>query len=305
MNEEGEGTRSAILSATFTSEYGKDTDGDGTPDSEDTDDDNDGHPDYIENLAGTNPLDSNSTPLDADADGIPDYLDDDDDSDGYTDVEENAMGTDPFDGIDYPKDVKQQDTDDDGVPDSKDDDDDNDGYTDIQERIEGTNPLDPNNFPKDTAKIDSDGDGMPDHWEFFYGLNPLYDDADNDLDNDGSTNLEEFEAGSNPRDKHSYPGGSRPPNIFEIIVANIFWIFISVVITGIIGYIFSIHKRLILRKQRQMIKKATNLAELEELWNDKIEHAFTNDKIKSSHMKILENDHEQRKKELSQKKNKR
>ncbi|UCH89751.1 MAG: hypothetical protein JSV49_03640 [Thermoplasmata archaeon] len=49
---------------------------------------------------------------------------------------------------------------------------------------------------KDT---DSDGDTLPDLWEEQYGLNP-YDPADAslDLDKDGATNKEEYEAGTNP-----------------------------------------------------------------------------------------------------------
>lgn len=47
--------------------------------------------------------------------------------------------------------------------------------------------------------LDSDGDGMPDHWEAVNGLNP-YDpsDASADADQDGLSNLEEFEQSKNP-----------------------------------------------------------------------------------------------------------
>lgn len=48
--------------------------------------------------------------------------------------------------------------------------------------------------------VDSDGDGMPDAWENEYELNPnSAADADDDADNDGATNLQEFLAGTNPR----------------------------------------------------------------------------------------------------------
>jgi hypothetical protein len=54
---------------------------------------------------------------------------------------------------------------------------------------------------------DSDGDGLPDDWELANGLNPLSASGDNgangDPDHDGFTNLQEFLAGTNPRDAQS------------------------------------------------------------------------------------------------------
>ena len=54
--------------------------------------------------------------------------------------------------------------------------------------------------------IDADNDGLPDAWEEKYGLNPK-DPADAKLDSDGDTftNLEEFEAKSDPKDPKSHP----------------------------------------------------------------------------------------------------
>ena len=47
--------------------------------------------------------------------------------------------------------------------------------------------------------VDTDSDGLPDQWETQYGLNPSDpSDAALDLDNDGLTNLVEFNANSNP-----------------------------------------------------------------------------------------------------------
>jgi hypothetical protein len=51
---------------------------------------------------------------------------------------------------------------------------------------------------------DSDGDGMPDEWEAANKLDPLDpSDASLDPDADGLTNLQEFQAGTNPRDPDS------------------------------------------------------------------------------------------------------
>ena len=55
-------------------------------------------------------------------------------------------------------------------------------------------------FSADTAgwERDSDLDGLPDWWERIHGLNPFVADASLDLDGDGRTNLEEYNAGTNP-----------------------------------------------------------------------------------------------------------
>ena len=53
---------------------------------------------------------------------------------------------------------------------------------------------------------DADGDGLPDEWEKKYGLSPSNkDDAAEDLDGDGFTNIEEFNAKTDPTDKNSHP----------------------------------------------------------------------------------------------------
>ena len=52
----------------------------------------------------------------------------------------------------------------------------------------------------DPAHADTDGDGMPDEWETRYGLNPSVNDAGEDLDADGLTNLDEYQRGTKPND---------------------------------------------------------------------------------------------------------
>ncbi|MBT8090061.1 MAG: OmpA family protein, partial [Gammaproteobacteria bacterium] len=70
-----------------------DTDGDGLPNFQDTDSDNDGIPDSIE--AGPVP----STPVDTDGDGTPDYIDRDSDNDG---IDDELEGTNDFDNDGVP-----------------------------------------------------------------------------------------------------------------------------------------------------------------------------------------------------------
>ena len=56
-----------------------------------------------------------------------------------------------------------------------------------------------------TGGVDSDGDGMPDLWEARNGFSLLIPDASLDLDGDGFSNVQEYLAGTDPRDGHSVP----------------------------------------------------------------------------------------------------
>ncbi len=85
--------------------------------------------------------------------------------------------------------ASQRDTDGDGQGDACDADDDGDGVPDTQDA-----------FPLDASEaLDSDSDGMGDNYEGRFGLDAS-DPGDAALDNDGdgATNLEEFQAGTNP-----------------------------------------------------------------------------------------------------------
>lgn len=56
------------------------------------------------------------------------------------------------------------------------------------------------------VEVDTDHDGLPNDWEKKYGLNPDdASDANLDSDGDGFTNLEEYQAKTNPKDKTSHP----------------------------------------------------------------------------------------------------
>ena len=62
------------------------------------------------------------------------------------------------------------------------------------------------------ADTDDDGDGLPDTYEVDNNLDPLDgSDAQEDADNDGSTNFEEFQAGTDPNDANSTPTPPPPP----------------------------------------------------------------------------------------------
>jgi hypothetical protein len=157
---------------TFTDPLNADTDGDGLSDGDEVnvhgtdpllkDTDGDGLPDGWEVDNGLNPLSASG---DDGADGDPD-------DDGLTNLQEYQRGTKP----------RKRDTDGDGLSDGD------------EVNVHNTNPLDP----------DTDGDGLPDGWEVRYDFNPCVVQTDgthgaaDDPDDDGLTNLQEYQHGTDP-----------------------------------------------------------------------------------------------------------
>ncbi|MGD8505569.1 MAG: PKD domain-containing protein [Candidatus Bathyarchaeota archaeon] len=135
-----------------------DTDGDGTPDITDPDDDNDGVNDDGDAFS----LDPTEW-VDTDRDGIGNNADTDDDNDGVLDIND-AFPLDPTESVD---------TDGDGVGNNADTDDDNDGMPDSWEIENGLDPLDPTD-----ASLDPDGDGLTNLEEYQEDTDPNLSDAE-------------------------------------------------------------------------------------------------------------------------------
>lgn len=120
---------------------------------------------------------------------VPADMEADADSDGLTLYQEYLHLTEPL----------APDTDADGTPDG-------------QEITNGTNP-------RGLGVLDVDRDGMPDNWERERGLDPLRDDRSADPDDDGLSNIREFQHKLDPRnpdsDEDQFPDGTEIRNGYD------------------------------------------------------------------------------------------
>ncbi len=161
-----------------------DTDVDGRPDYIDEDSDDDG-------IGDTDELDASFAPVDTDGDGTPDHLDVDSDGDSIADRHETNQDRDG-DGL---ANVRDLDSDKDGIPDA----------IEAGDASIDTPPVDTDSdFIPDFLDPDSDGDFIPDGQEDKNG-NGVVDPGESsptssDTDGDGTPDLVEVIAGSDPND---------------------------------------------------------------------------------------------------------
>ncbi len=148
---------------------------------------------------------------DSDLDGIPD------DQDTCTDTDGDGYGDPNFPNNTCPEDGCPDDSDKVspgicgcGVPDIGDID--SDGILDCVDQCNGDDASGDTDIDGTCNDIDNDddNDGMPDLWESQYSLNPLINDAQDDYDEDGWTNLEEYLKGTVPNDAGSHPARAMP-----------------------------------------------------------------------------------------------
>ncbi|MDI6916224.1 MAG: hypothetical protein QMC80_00325 [Thermoplasmatales archaeon] len=216
----------------YTFPYIIDTDGDGIPNNEDPDDDNDGYSDLVEIAEGTDPLNANSKPADNDNDYIPDSTDPDDDNDGMPDNWENTYGLNPF------------------VNDASEDPD-NDNLTNLKEYQHNTDPTNP----------DTDGDGLTDGEEVVtYGTDPTKPDTDGDGYND-KVDYYPLDASKHAQEEIT-DGGVEKTGFSSVILI------IAVAIIIVIGLVGAATIKRKHKKEKLLLKKPTVIDEIFLMYRD-------------------------------------
>ena len=197
---DGDGLSASIEASLGTSDNNVDSDGDGASDRE-------------EYQGSSNPVDPSDKPSDlkdGDGDGLSMAVeaslgtsdnDVDSDRDGAGDFEEFQGSTNPLDASDKPSDITDKDGD--GLSETVEKalgtsdeniDSDFDGAADAEEYQDSSNPMDANDKPSNLK--DADGDGLSETVEKALGTS----DENIDSDFDGATDLEEFQASTDPTD---------------------------------------------------------------------------------------------------------
>lgn len=173
------------------------------------DSDGDGMPDSDEEALGHNPLNPNDPPLedarDSDGDGIADAVertictdpdDRDTDDDSFGDGIEVHAGSDPCDAASKPYDVNQN-----GLPDNFE----TNYFSNVTQVEPASTPCTPGPTCVDPF-ADPDGDGCNNLCEAMHGTDP----HDHDSDNDGVSDGDEVDAGTDPASSLSvFAGGPR------------------------------------------------------------------------------------------------
>lgn len=165
----------------------------------DADRDEDTYTNWQEFLAGSDPTNALSTPLDTDADGLPDAWE----IQFFGNLAQGPDGD--FDGDDISNLNEYLATR--GVRLVRNEE--NGSITDIEQFTGLSDPANPDSQP------DEDGDGLPDGWETRY-FGSLDQGSSDDFDGDGFTNLEELLAGSNPARL-----GNTPENVNDTVAVAV------------------------------------------------------------------------------------